>query len=423
MMARGGCFALALALLVGVAQAQDADDLEALSLVPAKAPAPAAAGPWQLFVEGGAGRDQVRDARLMRQSHSTQRLSLDLQVDAGLAKDVRAVLAHRFDLESRHGFAQRKVTNTLKDAYLAWQPRPNAVIDLGRINQYSGVAIGYNPTDFFREGSLRSLTTVDPTLIKKNRQGSVMVRSQLLWDAGSLTGLYSPGLSGGTATPSVNVDWDATNRRDRSLLIFSHWLTKDLNPQWLLYQEQGGSPQLGLNLTKLVNDGTVVYLEWAGGRRPSLLAQSLGQRGDEAFRSRAAVGATYTTRGKLSVSLEAHYNGAGLKQSQWELLPFAWLPAHVSYRQFAQWAQDLPTRHEVMLYASWPDIIVNNLVLAAMVRRNVDDRSRLQWADLRYRWPRDEVAVQWVSVSGAVFTMYGDWPTTRAWALSYRHYF
>lgn len=418
-----GAFTLALTLLAGAAWAEEDPDGAALSLPASASSVPESARAWQLFVEGAAGRAVVRSPSLAEEAPSVQRLSIDLQVDATVASGLRAVLADRLDVDWQHRFEQRNEVNTLKEAYVSWQPRNDAIVDLGRVNQYSGVAIGYNPTDFFRDGALRSPVSVDPTLIKKNRQGSVMLRGQALWEGASLTALYSPALSDHPDSSAFDPDWGSTNLRDRGLLIFSKRLSDDFNPQWLLYKDEGASPQFGINLTKLVNDSTVAYFEWAGGRTPLLLTQALGQGGDEAFRNRAATGLTYTTSNKLSLTFEYQYNGAGLEKAQWDALPQLSLQAYGRYRRFAQSAQEMPTRRAAFFYASWQDMLISHLDLAAMVRRNGDDHSRLSWLELRYRWTRDEIALQWQGNSGDLLSDYGASPLRRAWQVAHRHYF
>lgn len=417
--------ALALPLLAtGVAWAAEDDaDLAALAL-PGNAPQAAeGARAWQLFVEGAGGRSEVRSSALSNETRSTQRLSLDLQVDATLGAGLRAVLADRLDVDWVRGFEQRHEVNTLKEAYLSWQPRNDFIVDLGRVNQYSGVAIGYNPTDFFRDGALRSTVSVDPGALKKNRQGSVMLRGQALWEDASLTALYSPRLGNTPDSAAFHPDWGSTNGRDRGLLIFSKRLGRDLNPQWLLYFDQGASPQLGMNVTKLVNDATVGYFEWAGGRSRPLLAQALGQDEAKAFRNRISTGLTYTTTDKLALTLEYQYNGTGLEKSQWETLPQFSLPAYGAYRQFAMTGQEMPTRRALFVYATWQDVLVNHLDLTAMVRRNTEDHSRLSWLELRYRWTRDEVALQWQHNSGHIFSDFGAAPRRTAVEVSYRHFY
>lgn len=416
------CLAL-LVPLAPLAHAQEQDqDAAALALTGSAPPVAESARNWRLFVEGGAGRAVIRNASLREAPHSTQRLSLDLQVDAPLAPGLRGVLANRLDVDWQ-GLAQRNEINTLKEAYLSWQPRNDVIVDLGRVNQYSGVAIGYNPTDFFRNGAVRSVVSVDPASIKKNRQGSVMLRGQVLWEGASLAALYSPGVGAAPSSAPFSANWGATNPRDRAMLVFSKHLGADFNPQWLLYKEQGAAPQFGVNLTRLLNDATVAYVEWSGGRTSSLLSKTSGWKEEEKFRHRVSTGLTYTTSNKLSMTLEYEYSGVGLDRDAWTTLPQVSLPAYVRYREVAQSMQEMPTRRATLFYATWQDMLVTRLDAAVMVRRNGTDQSRLSWAELRYRWPRDELALQWQGGSGTVLTEYGAAPVRKAWQLLYLHFF
>ena len=414
---------IALALLAGAASAQDQYDAAALALPGSTPPTAASARPWRMFVEGAAGRAVVRDPSLAEAPRSTQRFSVDLQVDAALGPGLRGLLADRLDVDWQHLFGQRGEINTLKEAYLSWQPRNDVVVDLGRVNQYSGVAVGYNPTDFFRGGALRSLVSVDPASIKKNRQGSVMLRGQVLWDGASLAALYSPGLGAAPSSAPFSVDWGATNPRDRAMLVFSKRLGADFHPQWLLYKEQGAAPQFGMNLTRLLNDATVGFFEWSGGRSSILLSQALGQEGPEKFRNRVSTGLTYTSGNKLSLTLEYEYSGAGMDQAAWTALPQLSLPAYIRYREVAQSAQEMPTQRATLFYATWQDMLVRRLDTAVMVRRNSADRSRLSWAELRYRWTHDELALQWQGGGGGLRSEYGAASPRKNWQLLYMHFF
>ncbi|KMQ80099.1 hypothetical protein BPMI_00798 [Candidatus Burkholderia pumila] len=84
---------------------------------------------------------------------------------------------------------------------MSWQASPSALVDAGRINLCEGVASGFNPTNFFKADAIRSIVSIDPANLRDNRLGSVMLRSQVLWDDGSLSALVSPRLAGRRATP------------------------------------------------------------------------------------------------------------------------------------------------------------------------------------------------------------------------------
>ncbi len=400
------------------AWADSAEDA-ALDLANQAPQAVARASDWQVFIEAAAGQTRLRNGDHI----SGQRLSLDLQFDKTFAPGWRAVVANRLDLNRPDAPQREDAINSLKEAYLSWTARPDQIVDFGRINVRNGVAIGYNPTDYFRTGASRSIVSADPGSLKKNRLGSAMLRSQTLWTGGSLTALYSPKLADRPNSATWNPDWGSTNHQDRWLLSLSQQLTPDLTPQWLLYREEGQPVQLGFNLTSLLNDATVAYVEWSGGRTDMLAPQAFNADGASAFRNRLATGVTYTTANKLSMSFEYHYNGAGLDRAQWQALQRGALPAYGQYRRFAQTAQDMPTRQALFFYGVWQDAMISRLNLSAMMRHNVDDRSRLSWLEARYFWDRTEAAVQLQWNGGQALSEFGAASQQRIAQLLVRYYF
>jgi hypothetical protein len=394
---------LALCLLFSAGQALADSDADALKLADQAPAAVARASDWQIFVEGAAGQTRLRNGALA----FNQRLSFDLLFDKTFAPGWRFVFADRLDVNRVNNPPHETGINSLKEAYLSWEASSTQLFDLGRINARNGVAIGYNPTDYFRSGASRSIVSADPASQKKNRLGSAMLRSQTLWTGGSLTALYSPKIADRPDSGTWNADWGSTNNQNRWLLSLSHQLSDGIAPQWLLYHEENRAPQLGFNLTGLVNDATVAYFEWSGGRAPSLLSQTLGRADDSAFRNRLAGGLTYTTSSKLSLTFEYQHNGAGLSADEWEALPRASLPAYAGYRRGVQTLQDMPTRRALFFYAAWQDVFINRLDLGAMVRLNLDDRSRLNWVEARYRWDRVDAALQLQFNSGHALSEFG----------------
>lgn len=395
-------FAFGWVLLAGSALAQSPDDA-ALMLADQAPQEVQRASDWQVFIEAAAGPAKLRNGS----TSDLQRLSLDVQVDKAFAPGWRAVFADRLDMNWRSEPVRQNGINTLKEAYLSWQAKDDQLFDLGRINARLGVATGYNPTDYFRTGANRSIVSADPASLKKNRLGSVMLRSQTLWTGGSLSAAVSPKLASQPNPAALNPDIGATNNRDRWLLAASHQFSESVNPQFLLFGEERRSPQLGINLSTLVNDATVAYAEWSGGRSPSLLSQSQNRDDDTAFRNRVATGLTYTTPNKLSLTVEYQYNGAGLRDAEWSALPRTSPAAYGRYRGFVQTMQDMPTRQAVFFYGSWQDAMISHLDLNAMLRVNLADHSRLSWLEARYHWDRAEVALQWQLNSGDAVSEFG----------------
>jgi hypothetical protein len=412
---------LVLLLLLATAPAL-ADDGDAAALLLADQTSTTAeqSGDWRVYVEAAARESRRQGPGLALHG---ARASIDARFDKIFAPGWRAVFADRLDLNRMDGVSGNRDINTLKEAYLSWQAQPDRIADLGRINARNGVAMGYNPTDYFRAGALRSVISLDPASLRENRLGSAMLRGQALWNGGALTALYSPKLADQPSDSVFSPDFGATNQRARWLVALSEKLSDALNPQWLLSGGAGQSPQLGLNLTALANDATVAYFEWSGGRAASLAAQALISPGDAAFRSRLSTGLTYTTANNISLTAEYQYNGAALDQAGWNALRRGPPAAYGLYRGFAANIQDPPTRHNVFLYALWQDALVKHVDLAAMVRYDATDHSRLQWLEARYHWTRVDIALQAQLNTGSPGSDYGALPERRLWQALLRYFF
>ena len=419
--------ALALILLVAAMPALAAtpapaadDEAAALSLAGQTAETAETSRDWRVFSEA-AIRQSTRQG-VGAPQHGA-RLSIDARYDARFAPGWRAVVADRLDMNRLGDIAGNGNINTLKEAYLSWQVAQEQIADLGRINARQGVAMGYNPTDYFRAGALRSIASIDPASLRENRLGSAMLRGQTLWTTGSLTALYSPKLADRPNSGAYNLDLGATNQRDRWQVALSQRLSDNINPQWLISGGAGQSPQFGLNLTGLLNDATVAYAEWSGGRAPSLVTQALMRPEDTAFRSRLASGLTYTTASNVSLTLEYEYNGAGLDQTGWNALRRGSPAAYGTYRGFVGNLQDLPTKQAMFLYAMWQDALIKHLDLTAMVRYDAVDNSRMQWLEARYHWTRIDMALQMQLNNGRPGSDFGALPERRIWQVLARYFF
>ena len=270
---------------------------------------------------------------------------------------------------------------------------------------------------------MREVVSISPVSLRENRLGTVMLRGQKLWSGGSLTGLYAPKLADAPNDSPFSPDFGATNNKNRGLLAWSQKVTDGLTPQLLLYDEDGGSPQLGLNVTALLGKSTVAFLETSAGRGPSLLSQALGLPDDSKFRSRVATGLTYTTPFKLSLTLEYEYNGAGLDRAGWDALRAGPVNAYVQYRNFVQTQQDLPTQQNVFLFAFWQDALIPKLDLSAMQRLDAIDHSGLSWVEARYHWSHVDFALQWQRNGGSAGTQYGALPQQQIWQAIVTYFF
>ena len=401
-------------LAVALAQALPgfAADEDALNLVSAPTAKAAAASDTKIFAEAAVGSASLRYEPGNR---NLGRVSLDFSHSARLATGLRAVISDRIDHFSAREEGTSATVNSLREAYLSWQPDGgNTVAEFGRINLRYGPAYGFNPTDFFRDGSLRTLTSANPFALRENRLGSVMLRAQRLWANGSLSLALSPKLADLPSTDGWNLDLGSTNNRDRAVIALGTQFSQNISSQFLLYKEAGLAPALGASLTGLLSDAATAHLEWSRGTEPDLLSRALALPGTTAAGSttqnRLAGGITYTTLGKLSITAEYQYNGFALNQSDWAALGASSPASQVAYLIEAQRRQDLAPREAYLIYLTQKSLVLKNLDLTAFLRINAGDQSQLVWAELRHHWPKFDLAFQIQQHIGNANTEYGILP-------------
>jgi hypothetical protein len=342
------------------------------------------------------------DTRSVRQL--TPRLTLNLSARANLR------VADDVPLGSHEG-----ARLDLREAYLSWSPADGRYLDVGRINLKSGVALGFNPTDFFKTRAVVEVLSSDPSALREDRLGAVMLRGQVLREGLSLTLAYAPRLARRTALysdvglPTLDPSLDRTNASDRVLVKATAALTPDLSPEALLYVEHGRA-RLGLNLTYAVGRSSVIYAEWAGGRRRSLVAEALAYgratgsipvTAPDAlpadprarFASDLALGASYTTASKIVLNLEYHLREGGFTGATWRQWFASGAARKADPRVAAQlwylraYAADQQTpisRQQLFLRADRQDALVRNLELSGYVVFDLEARSALAQAAADY---------------------------------------
>lgn len=395
-------------------------DLTALDLADKAPTETGKTGDWQVVLEGAVVRAEPRNGS---RSYNDQRATLDVRFDKVIAPGLRAVVSNRLDVFGRRTEAGHHPVNTLKEASLTWQPSPDRIVDFGRINVRQGVATGYNPTDYFKFNAVRAITSADPDTLRKNRLGTVMLRGQMLWSTGSLSALVSPKLGSKPSGDPFDLDFGATNGQHRWMFALSQKFSERIAPQFLLYGEKGASPQLGMNLTTLLNDATVMNIEWSGGRSPTWQAEMADVKAPEHYANKVAAGVTYTAPSKLSLTVEYAYNGWAPDHDGWTALRASPLAHYTKYRTLMRDRLDLPTRHALFFYGTWQDAGLRHLDLTLMRRYNKDDRSGLAWLEARYHWKRADLALQLQYNHGDYRSEYGVLPDRRRWQAVSTWYF
>lgn len=412
--------AAAAALPVQAAE-DDALDLEAAppaTQKPSAAPAASqASAPTAAAAPTSAPRLALEVAGLQAQrsgglgKQSGHRLALDLRWSGSLDEPWRFGLSNRLDDLHPAQAGQRNTRNSLREAWVAWQSDATSV-EAGRVNLRHGPGYGYNPTDVFRRGATRVITSADPLALRENRLGTYLLRASQLGSAGSTAITWAPKLSSdGPSDATFSFDPGATNQRQRVLLTASGRASERWSGEVLALAEGGSRSRLGASFTGLATDWLVLHGELSAGKVADLLDIGLGQAAPAMHRrSQAVLGATFTLPGGLAVTAEAQYNGAGLDRQGWQQL-FAQGPVAAA-RLFGttQADQDLASRRAWLLYATQKSVLLKQLDVTGFVRHNPLDHSSLAWVELRYHWPKLDTALQWQRSLGGAATEYGALP-------------
>ena len=396
------------------------EEVDPLSLESAPEQATPAATGAKIFLEGSGGNAAQR---YEPQSRDIGRASIDFSYSTRLTPGLRAVLSDRLDHLYPVETGVDSTVNSLREAYLSLQPEgSNTAIEVGRINLRYGPGYGYNPTDFFRDGSLRTLTSTNPFAMRENRLGTAMLRAQQLWTGGSLSVAYSPKLEDRPSSDGMSLDFGATNNRNRALIELSTQFSQRISSQVMFYKEQDRDPAIGASLTALVSDAAVAHAEWSRSSEPTLLNRALGITGTTTQQDRFAGGLTYTTLGKLSLTAEYQYNGFGATQRDWESLASTPLTKFALLTD-AQQRQEMVPRQAYLIYVTQKSLLLKDLDLTAFVRFNAEDQSRLSWLELRHHWPKFDAALQWQQYSGSAGSEYGIVPDSRVIQILANYYF
>lgn len=397
------CALCCLAVLAQPALAAAPTEDAALDLQPTAAVSPnkAAERSFRMFAELAAGQMKQRYGL---GTEDVWRSSLDFNWEFKPGARWRAVISDRLDDVHPVDSGSRSTLNSLREAFVGWQDEAGRYgLELGRVNVRHGPAYGFNPTDYFRDGASRAVTTADPLALRENRLGTGMFRVQRLWEGGAVSVTLAPKLRDSPSLDSFSVDLGATNHADRALISASFQPSERISIQAFAFHERRKGHQLGANATALVSDAVVGFIEWSGGRDHELLSSAMGPSPKIVVGHRAAAGMTYTTRSKLALTAELEYNGFALNRRQWDQAVASYgLEPLAAYLYAVQQRQDIASRKAVLLYAAQRDAGIKNLELTGLLRYNLEDHSRFAWAEARYHWPKFDLALQWqVSLGGA----------------------
>jgi hypothetical protein len=349
------------------------------------------------------------------------RTSVDATLQWKPIKSLSFTVSDRANLyvQDQQAFISRDtIRNDFREGYVTWEPHTSVYVEAGRINVRNGAALGFNPTDFFKTRALVGQASLDPSVIRQNRLGTLMVRGQAIWSGGSASVAFAPKVmspSPVVASNPLGVDPQvaATNAAARVLGTLSFDVL-NLSPQILGYFERGRS-KLGINLSRPIGNAVIVYAEWVGGQEKDLITranefgQQTGTLPDTApvllptststtLRNDVAAGFSGTLATKATLNVEYHFHQSGLGGGDWgnwfdrgsAPAPAALTTQLWYLRAYAADQQEPLTQHQGFVRVSWPRAFVNDLDLTAFAFVDLRDGSVLSQVSANYylshRW-------------------------------------
>jgi hypothetical protein len=329
-------------------------------------------------------------------------------------ESLRLVLSDRLSLFEKSDvtfLSSQTVENDLREAFVSAELGEGTFLEAGRVNVRNGVALGFNPTDFMKARTLVGQSSLDPSVIRENRLGTLMVRLETMFGIGSASVAFAPKVESPPPLSErhplgIDPRLGATNGMNRALATLSlHVL--DLGPALVGYLEPHRQ-KVGLDLSHPVGSAIVAYGEWAGGTEANLatrardLAVATGTfpsgtpvlpptATTTAFRNDVATGLSLTVATAATLNLEYHFHEGGLGRSdfrRWSSIGSA--PGTPSFIPAQLWAirgsasdqgEPLP-RHQLFVRAEFPRTLRHDLDLSAFAFVNLEDASSLSQVSL-----------------------------------------
>jgi hypothetical protein len=406
----------------GVAMAQEDANL---ALIPPDSQSPpkldGSRSGQNIYLENALTAVSLRDDTLVpapRGYDWQERLLLDLRDAWQLGQATRLIISDRVNLRAEGDLSfpgHENVVNDFREAYMEWRPADQTYLAIGRINLKSGIALGYNPTDYFKTRTVSEPLSADPTVLREDRLGTVMLRLQHIWRGGSLTLAFAPRLRrespiyANIDLPSFDPMLGRTNSDDRLLLKSTVDLSRDFSPEVLVYHDGHGT-RVGANISMTMGQSVVAYAEESVARRPDLTAEALDfgratgalpagapnelstPRG-RSLKNELAVGASYTTSSRVTWNFEYHLNQGGFTSKEWDrwfaigsdpAAPQALTNELWYIRAYSVDQQEQGTEQAAFIRADWTDAFGLNLELSGFVNADLHDGSGQAQAEADY---------------------------------------
>ncbi|MDP1614127.1 MAG: hypothetical protein Q8M11_23940 [Sulfuritalea sp.] len=312
------------------------------------------------------------------------RSALELRKEWRTGDGITLTLSDRLEWlqdDSGHG----TLRNALREGFASAGFGDELFVDAGRINLRSGVGLGFNPSDWLREGAALPQTTQNPAVQRENRLGTVMLKAQAVQGWGAAHVALIPHLAPRPDQVSpYGLDFGRTNEDPALHFRVAPQVSERISVDALAYARRGRHPQWAVNTTAVLNEALIWHLEWSTGKRMGLTAPA--QVASAARHDRLATGLSWTAANGTVIAVERHLASDALSRKDWD----AWRLSSdaTTARRLAQLRGERLSLQEPLVRDAWflraalngmlkdPDID-----LSGFVRINPHDRSRLWQID------------------------------------------
>lgn len=321
--------------------------------------------------------------------------------------------------------------HVLREAHLSHDLGGQRYIDLGRVQLRTGVAQGWNPTDWLRGNSVGPAQQ-SPTAARENRIGAVMLRAQQTGNAGSAEIALVPQLrdrKGGTL-PDWGWHLDRGNDARALFLRIAPRTGERISLDLSALAREGQAPGWGLGLTTVASPRWLAVLEGQWQSRQALVGPDAPQSAAR-LHTRMAAGLSVTLDTGAVLGAEWHHASDALGRESWQAWRDAAAQSPATRRALgslrAERGRQLEPllRNSLYLRLQWNDVRRDGrLDLSGFARLNPYDHSR--WWQLEGAWhlsPDWSMRLALAATQGDPLSEHGARAQRRVVAISSEHHF
>ena len=276
--------------------------------------------------------------------------------------------------------ASRDIRIDTQELAFTWAAQPGISVEAGRINVRSGVAGGFNPTDWSKANSLILADSLDVSDRREDRLGILTATVAADTPLGLILAGYRPPVEANrntvwTDSDVVGLGLDRTNPDHAGFFRFTPDFGGNISTTVSALIQEGESG-VGVEFSASPHDSVVLYAEAFAQRRQDIATRALsgipaaaaafGIDGGRSYNFQSAIGGTWSLptflvgNEDVTLSLEHHFNQAGLDRDGLDSLQrlAQGSPAAAGLvRKTAADLQEPLTRHEFFGRFSWTDFI------------------------------------------------------------------